>query len=305
MRRSHRTLLSVVALLALVSACGDDDDGTDASSDGAAATTVAETAAPTAAPATTSPSTTKAPATTAAVTAAPATTAPSGVSGDVTVFAAASLTAAFTEIGDAFMTANPDAKVTFNFAASSELVTQINEGGAPADVLASADQSNMTKLTDAGNNGSDPQVFATNLLEIIVEPGNPKKITGVADLANNDLITVVCAPEVPCGKYAQQIFDNAGVTVTPDSLEENVKAVVTKVTAGEADAGIVYKTDVTAAGDKAAGVEIPADINVLAEYPIAVTKDAPNAAAGQAFIDFVLSEQGQKILDSYGFAPPG
>jgi len=252
---THRALRSVVALLTLVSACGDDD-GSDASS------------------------------------------------GDVTVFAATSLTDAFTEIGDAFMTANPDAEVTFNFAASSELVTQINEGGAPADVFASADQNNMTKLTDAGNNASDPVVFATNLLEIIVEPGNPMGMTGVEDLGNDDLITVVCAPEVPCGKYAQQIFDNAGVTVTPDSLEENVKAVVTKVTAGEADAGIVYKTDVTAAGDNAEGVEIPDDLNVLAEYPIAVTKDAPNAEAAQAFIDFVLGEHGQKILNSYGFLPP-
>ncbi len=254
MRRTHRALLAAVALLALVSACGDDDDAER--------------------------------------------------SGDVTVFAAASLTAAFTEIGDAFMSANPDANVTFNFAASSELVTQINEGGAPADVFASADPNDMTKLTDAGNNGSDPAVFATNLLEIIVEPGNPQGITGVADLGNDDLITVICDTEVPCGKYAQQIFDNAGVTVTPDSLEENVKAVVSKVTAGEADAGIVYKTDVTAAGDQAEGVEIPADINVLAEYPIAVTKDARNAEAAQAFIDFVLSDEGQTILDSYGFQPP-
>lgn len=299
MRRTHRTVLAAVALVALVSACGDDDDSADSAG---AATTVAETDAPTTVSATTSPAT--APPATAAPTTAPATTTPAGVSGDVTVFAAASLTDAFTEIGDAFMTANPDADVTFNFAASSELVTQINEGGAPADVFASADLPNMAKLTDAGNNGSDPVMFATNLLEIIVEAGNPQGITGVEDLADDDLIVVVCAPEVPCGKYAQQIFDNAGVTVTPDSLEENVRAVVTKVTSGEADAGIVYETDVTAAGDKADGVAIPADINVLAEYPIAVTKEAPNPAAAQAFIDFVLSEQGQKILDSYGFLPP-
>lgn len=222
---------------------------------------------------------------------------------EVTVFAAASLTAAFTEIGDAFMVENPDETVTFNFAASSELVTQIGEG-APADVFASADLNNMTKLTDAGNNGSEPVVFATNVAEIIVAPGNPKGITGVADLANEDLIVVLCAPEVPCGTYAATIFENAGVTVTPKSLEENVKAVVTKVTLGEADAGIVYKTDVTAAGDDAAGVEIPADVNVVAEYTIALTKEAPNAEGAQAFIDFVNSEQGQKILASYGFLAP-
>lgn len=224
-------------------------------------------------------------------------------SGDITVFAAASLTAAFTEIGDAFMTEYPDSKVTFNFAASSELVTQIGEG-APADVFASADQSNMTKLTDAGNNATQPELFATNLLEVIVGPGNPKGITGVADLADENLIVVTCAPEVPCGKYAAQIFESAGVTVTPKSLEENVKAVVSKVTLGEADAGIVYATDVTAVGDKAAGVEIPADINVTADYPIVVTKEAANAEGAQAFIDFVTGEQGQKILAAYGFLAP-
>jgi molybdate transport system substrate-binding protein len=225
------------------------------------------------------------------------------VSGDVTVFAAASLTAAFTEIGEAFIVENPDANVTFNFAASSELVTQIGEG-APADVFASADLSSMTKLTDAGNNAAEPVVFATNLAEIIVAPGNPEGITGVADLANQDLIVVQCAPEVPCGRYAEQIVANAGVTVTPKSFEQNVKAVVTKVTLGEADAGIVYTTDVTAAGADADGVEIPADINVVAQYPIAVTTQAPNAQGAQAFIDFVTGEQGQTILASSGFLAP-
>ena len=271
MRTTPRLIFSAIAVLGFVGAsCGSDDAGS-------AATTSASTVAATGAQAT--------------------------VSGGVTVFAAASLTAAFTEIGDAFMVENPDATVTFNFAASSELVTQIGEG-APADVFASADSSNMTKLTDAGNNRSESVVFATNLAEIIVGPGNPRGITGVADLANPDLIVVLCAPEVPCGKYASKVFEQAGVSVTPKSLEENVKAVVTKVTLGEADAGIVYLTDVTAAGDKAEGVEIPADINVVAEYPIAVTKDAPNAEGAQAFVDFVNGEQGRKILASYGFVAP-
>jgi molybdate transport system substrate-binding protein len=220
--------------------------------------------------------------------------------GDITVFAAASLTAAFEEIGTAFTVEHPDTDVVFNFAASSELVAQINEG-APADVFASADMTNMTKLTDAAANGGEPVVFTRNLASIIVAPGNPKGITGVADLADEDLIYVQCAPEVPCGAYAEQIFDNAGVTVTPKSLEENVKAVVTKVILGEADAGIVYATDVTAAGADAAGVEIPDDVNVVAEYPIATTATAPNADGAQAFVDFVMSEQGQKILQSYGF----
>lgn len=225
------------------------------------------------------------------------------MSGDVTVLAAASLTAAYTEIGDAFMTEYPDASVTFNFASSSDLVNQINEG-APADVYASADEANMTKLTDAGGNAGEPTVFATNSLQIIVQPGNPKGITGVADLADSGLIYITCAPEVPIGTYAAQVLINAGVTVAPSSLEENVKGIVTKVTLGEADAGIVYKTDVTAAGSEAEGIDIPADINVVASYPVVVTKEAPNAAAGQAFIDFVLGEQGQAILVDHGFAAP-
>ena len=229
--------------------------------------------------------------------------APETGAGDITVFAAASLTDAFTEIGDAFMTARPGSEVSFNFAASSELVTQIGEG-APADVFASADQNNMTKLTDAGTNGSEPVVFATNLLEIIVAPDNPLGITAVAGLANEDLIVVICALEVPCGAYAEEIFANAGVTVTPDSYEENVRAVVSKVTLGEADAGIVYRTDVTGAGDEADGVEIPEDVNVLAEYPIATTSEASDPNAAQAFIDFVLSAEGQEILASYGFLAP-
>lgn len=224
-------------------------------------------------------------------------------SNDITVFAAASLTAAFTEIGEAYTAANPGWEVTFNFAASSELVTQIGEG-APADVFASADLSNMAKLTDAGNHASEPVVFATNVAQIIVAPGNPLGITGLADLADNDLVVIVCAPEVPCGTYATTVFANAGVAVTPKSLEENVKAVVAKVTLGEADAGIVYATDVAAAGDGATGVDIPADINVVAQYPIAVTKEADNPEGAQAFIDFVLGEQGQTILASYGFLAP-
>ncbi len=226
-----------------------------------------------------------------------------GVSGEVVVFAAASLTEAFGEVGDAFMAANPDAVVTFSFAASSELAAQVLEG-APADVFASADLSNMVKVTDAGENAGDPVVFANNLSEIIVAPGNPLGIAGVEDLADPELILVVCAPEVPCGSYATEIFANAGVEASPDSLEENVKAVVTKVTLGEADAGIAYATDVNAAGDDADGVEIPGDLNLVAEYPMVVTTEAPNPEGAQAFIDFVLSDAGQAILADFGFTSP-
>ena len=222
---------------------------------------------------------------------------------DVTVFAAASLTAAFTEIGEAFIVDNPGAEVTFNFAGSSALVAQITEG-APVDVFASADLANMAKLTEAGLEVAAPVVFAANLAEIIVESGNPQGITGVADLADPDLVVVQCAPLVPCGAYAEQIFANAEVTVTPSSFEENVKAVVTKVTLGEADAGIVYRTEVIAAGDDAVGVTIPADVNVIAEYPIVALADAPNPDGGREFIDFVLGPAGQQILASYGFVSP-
>jgi molybdate transport system substrate-binding protein len=220
---------------------------------------------------------------------------------EVTVFAAASLTESFTAIGEAFTAGNPGTDVTFNFASSSDLVAQINEG-APADVFASADRANMAKLTDAGHSGGEPEVFARNSVAIIVESGNPQAITGLDDLENPDLIVVTCDPEVPIGAYTQEVFANAGVTVEPDSFEEDVKAVVNKVVIGEADAGLVYSTDVAVAGDTAEGVEIPADINVTPEYPIAVTAEAPNPAGAGAFVEFVSSEAGQEILASYGFS---
>lgn len=219
------------------------------------------------------------------------------------MFAASSLTEAFTALGDAFTAANPDAHVTFNFAGSSDLVTQINEG-APSDVFVSADDSNMTKITDASLNATDPVVIARNTFAIIVEKGNPQGITGVADLANSNLVVVLCADTVPCGKGAVKILANAGVTVTPKSLEDKVKGVVTKVTSGEADAGIVFVTDVKAAAASADGVDIPADVNVISDYPIVVTKDAQNPTAAQAFIDFVNSAAGQAILAQYGFLAP-
>ena len=223
--------------------------------------------------------------------------------GQVTVFAAASLTEAFTELGDAFVETTADASATFNFAASSELAAQVIEG-APADVYASADLASMAGLVDAEATAGEPVVFAANLSQIVVAEGNPLGITGVEDLADDDLIVVTCAPQVPCGSYATRIFENAGVTVDPASFEENVKAVVTKVTLGEADAGIAYATDVDAAGAAASGVDIPADLTVVAEYPIVLTAEAPNPDGGRAFIDFVLSDAGQAILASYGFTSP-
>jgi molybdate transport system substrate-binding protein len=219
----------------------------------------------------------------------------------IAIFAASSLTEAFTALADAYAIEHPGVEPVLTFASSSDLARQITEG-ADADVLATADVPNMTKVVDAGLTDGEPQVFATNRAEIIVAPGNPLGITGVEDLASDDLVVVVCAPEAPCGKYAAEVFGNAGVEVTPDSREENVKAVVTKVTLGEADAGIVYTTDVLAAGDDAAGVTIADDVNVLAEYPIAAIDSAP--APAHDFIDFVLSPAGQAILGRYGFGAP-
>jgi molybdate transport system substrate-binding protein len=225
------------------------------------------------------------------------------VTGDITVFAAASLTESFKDVGAAFEAANPGTKVTFNFGASSTLAAQINQG-APADVFASADTANMQKLTDAGGNSGAPTTFATNKLQIIVGKGNPKNVATVTDLAKPGVIVVTCAPEVPIGKYSADVFTKANVKVTPKSYEADVKAVVNKVTLGEADAGIVYATDVQAAGDKAQGVVIPDELNVVATYPIAATKATKNAPAAAAFVAFVAGSAGQTTLAKYGFTKP-
>jgi molybdate transport system substrate-binding protein len=219
--------------------------------------------------------------------------------GEIKVFAAASLTAAFTEIGERY-SANGGTKVTFNFAGSQALATQIQQG-APADVFASADIPNMDKVKDLVGT---PQNFASNRLQIVVEEGNPKHVKGLDDLASSDLKVVLAAEEVPAGKYARQVLDQAGVTVRPVSQEDNVKAVVTKVSLGEADAGIVYVTDVTAGGDRVEGVDIPKDQNVTATYPIATVKATKAPEAAQAFADLVLSAGGQQVLKQYGFLPP-
>lgn len=221
--------------------------------------------------------------------------------GDVVVFAAASLTEAFTEIADAVTEDRPGADVTLAFAASSQLANQIVEG-APADVYAAADTRTMDRLVDAGATRGDPVVFATNRAVIVVESGNPLGIADLADLADPDLVVVTCAPEVPCGSYALQVFENADVEVQPDSLEANVKAVVTKVGLGEADAGMAYATDVVAAGGDVDGVTVPDDVNVVAEYPLVVTADAAPGADG--FVDVVLGPTGRRILLDHGFSVP-
>jgi molybdate transport system substrate-binding protein len=224
----------------------------------------------------------------------------SGSPAEIKVFAAASLTAAFDRIGQDYTAANPNTKVTFNFAGSQALATQIQQG-APADVFASADTANMGKVASLVGT---PKNFASNLLRIVVAKGNPKAVKGLEGLSNPDLKVVLAAPEVPAGKYAQQALAAQHVTVKPVSLEDNVKAVVTKVSLGEADAGIVYVTDVTAGGDKVEGVDIPNDQNVPATYPIATVKASTHQSQAQAFMALVVSDQGQQVLSSFGFLPP-
>ena len=231
--------------------------------------------------------------------------APTEVTGPITVLAAASLTEPFNELASGFAAAHPGTKVTFSFASSSALATQINQG-APADVFASADTANMDKVTapGAGGTAGPPVTFAKNRLQIIVGKGNPKSISGLADLAKPGVIYVSAAAGVPIGTYATQSLEKARVAVTPKSLEADVKAIVNKVVLGEADAGIVYESDVKAAGSKAQGVAIPEDLNVIASYPIAVLKSAKNAMAATAFVGYVSGPAGQSVLAKYGFIAP-
>jgi molybdate transport system substrate-binding protein len=284
--RAPFVLALILAGVLLVSGCDDDEDG-EGSGDGETPQVTQESTA-----------------------------GQSSLSGDLTVFAASSLTDAFTEIGDAFSTANPDASVEFNFAGSPALRTQLAEGAA-ADVLATADQTNMDTALQDGLVVDPGTVFARNRLAVIVPADNPAGIESPFDLDEDGIRLVLAGEDVPVGNYARQSLDlmeadpqdGAGfsdaVLENLVSEEPNVKAVVTKVQLGEADAGIVYVTDVTP--DVASDItliEIPDAVNVIAQYPIAVTADAGAAGLAQAFIDFVLSDAGQSILQEYGFLPP-
>ena len=226
-----------------------------------------------------------------------------GLSGTLTVFAAASLTESFETIGDDFMAQHPDVEVTFNFAGSSGLAAQITSG-APADVLASASPATMSTVTDAGDAGGDPQVFVRNRLQIAVPPGNPAGVDGLADFADESLTIGLCAPEVPCGAAAQEVLEASGTTAAPDTLEQDVKAVLSKVQLGELDAALVYRTDVLAAGDGVEGIDFAESAEAINDYPIVVLEDAPNAAVAGAFVDFVLSPEGQRVLADAGFDGP-
>jgi molybdate transport system substrate-binding protein len=221
-------------------------------------------------------------------------------SGEITVFAASSLTESFDAIAKQFEKKYPDVDVKFDYDSSSNLATQINQG-APADVFASADEDNLKKTTDAGTVKPPPVVFAKNRLEIAVEKGNPKKIKSLADLQKSGLIVVLCADQVPCGKYAAESLGKAGATITPASKEENAKATLSKVSIGEADASIVYVTDVKAAKGTTSGVKIADKVNVIATYPMAVVKGSQNATAAKAWLQFVKSDEAQKTLRKFGF----
>jgi molybdate transport system substrate-binding protein len=221
----------------------------------------------------------------------------------IVVFAAASLKKSFTDIGELFKTENSGVSVEFNFAGSSDLVTQLTQG-AQADVFASADTKNMDKAAQAGLLAGDPVNFASNTLTIAVAPGNPKKIASFRDLTQQGLNVVVCAPQVPCGSATQKVEQATGVQLTPVSEESSVSDVLNKVTTGQADAGLVYVTDAIGAGDKVAAVALPEAAGAVNTYPIAMVKDSQNAALAHKFVDLVTGEQGQKTLIAAGFAKP-
>ncbi|MFI5962314.1 molybdate ABC transporter substrate-binding protein [Streptomyces asoensis] len=274
-RTAHRTgrpmqvaALGATALLTL-GACSSSDDSSSAKPDGSASSA----------------------------------SAPGKLSGTVTVFAAASLQESFTALGEAFEKAHPGTKVTFSFGGSDSLAASIT-GGAPADVFASASPKTMKIVTDAGDASGTPATFVRNQLEIATLPGNPDKVSTLKDLTGSKLKVVLCDKTVPCGAAAQKALDAAGLKLTPVSYEQDVKAALTKVELKEADAALVYKTDVHAAGDKVEGVEFPESAEAVNDYPIVQLKDARNADAAKAFIALVRSAEGQKVLTGAGFLRP-
>ncbi|MGE5136373.1 MAG: molybdate ABC transporter substrate-binding protein [Gemmatimonadota bacterium] len=224
------------------------------------------------------------------------------LSGSITVFAAASLQGAFTTIGQQFQAAHPGAKVTFSFGPSSGLAQQIISG-APADVFASASPKNMQQVVSAGDAAS-PATFASNVMEVATPPGNPGHVSSVADLAKKPVKVALCQPQVPCGAVAAQVFSNAKITVRPVTLQPDVKSVLTQVELGNVDAGMVYVTDVKAAGTKVRGVVIPAAENASTAYPIAPVSKSSNLAVARAFEAYVLSPAGQSVLAAAGFQKP-
>jgi molybdate transport system substrate-binding protein len=223
--------------------------------------------------------------------------------GTITVFAASSLTNAFDRVGAELGRRYPATRYTFNYGSSSTLATQI-VNGAPADVFALADDANLQKVLDAGLVQGSASVFATNHLQIAVAPANPKRVSSLADLARRDLVVVLAAPSVPAGKYALDALSKAGVSITPASQELDVRAVLNKVALGEADAGIVYVTDVRSAVGRVTGVDIPEQHQVIARYPVATLKESRNGRLSALFVEFLVGAEGQRILGDFGFTHP-
>src|SRR5712691_459469 len=219
--------------------------------------------------------------------------------GTITVFAASSLKEAFTQLGKQFEAANPGDTVQFSFGASSTLATQITNG-APADVFASASTKNMDQVVTAGD-ASGPRNFAKNIMGVAVPPSNPAKVTSVSELAKSSVKVALCQPAVPCGVVAAKVFKNAGITVKPVTLQPDVKSVLTQVELGNVDAGVVYVTDVMAAGAKVKGVTIPANDEASTLYPIATISNSKYQSIAQAFVAYVLSSAGQQVLTAAGF----
>src|SRR5256885_2609927 len=222
---------------------------------------------------------------------------------DLNVFAVASLTDAFNKAGDEFAKSNARVRFIFNFGSSSTLATQITNG-APADVFASADEANMQKIVDGKLTDGAPALFAGNRLAIAVAAGNPKQVAALADLARPGLVVVLAAPTVPAGRYAVDSLAKAGVKITPASQELDVRSVLNKVALGEADAGIVYATDVLSAGARVGSVAIPVQQQIVARYPVAVVTGAKNPQLARAFVDYLVSEDGQRLLAGFGFSRP-
>ncbi|WP_455354126.1 molybdate ABC transporter substrate-binding protein [Streptomyces sp. SYSU K217416] len=219
---------------------------------------------------------------------------------ELTVLAAASLTDVFKTAGAAYEKSHPGTKITFSFAGSQELAAQVRQG-APADALVTADTKTMDALKD--DTGA-PTIIAKNRLVIATGEGNPQKIDGLKDLADTKLKVVLAAPEVPVGRYSQKILDAQKITVKPVSQEPNVRAVLSKVELGEADAGLVYRTDAATVTDKVDAVEIPDAQNAIAEYPAATLKTSKNSAAAEAFVTWLSSPEAQKIFQDADFQQP-
>lgn len=228
---------------------------------------------------------------------------PGALSGDLTVLAAASLTEALTRLEEDFSASHPDVEVVLSFGPSSGLAQQV-VSGAPADVFAAASPATMQTVVDAGQVAGEPQVLVRNTLQIAVPPDNPGGVRGLADLADPGRTVALCAPEVPCGAAAEQVFGAAGLTPAPDTLESDVKAALSKVRLGEVDAALVYRTDVVAAGAEVRGIDFPESAEAVNDYPVAVLAEAPNSAAAEAFLALLRSPQGRQVLTDAGFARP-